>query len=704
VKALKRLIAGHSIRGRGIRLVLLVLIAGLVAAIAVDPVPAAHVVGVDPPEAMDTHLIALALIAVLSMALTGALISLLSVGSQVDEFVASAVRARGTPPAADLRELQELGVALADLKTEMAARRREAGNARSAESAAEERSVEVSGRLQDHTERFGALVLNVSDVILVVNESGLITYFTPSLATLLGHRPKLFSSLDSIVRREDMEQIQRTMAASAAGSSLQHSVEFRVADALGEWRTFDAVVTDSRDHPAVRGFVINGRDITDRKDLEEQLTQRAFYDPLTRLPNRSLLMDRLAQKLLKVADRDRAVSVLFIDVDRFKNVNDSLGHAAGDGLLEALASRLQQVVGPTDTIARFGGDEFIVLVDGLEEAALNLATQIMADLAMPLALSNQEILVGVSIGIATTDDSAISGDELVRRSDVALYQAKTAGRGRAAIYEHSTDAFTRERLALEADLRGAAARGELFLEYQPYADLASGEVQGLEALVRWQHPERGTIPPNDFIPLAEETGTIVEIGRWVLKEASEVFRHRQLVDPDYTDRVLNVNLAPRELRERDLVTYVRQVLAETGLKPCALQLEITEGALVDDAEETAVILAQLKDLGVRLAVDDFGTGYSSLSYLARLPLDTVKIDRSFVTHLGSDPRSEAICRSIVALARSLDMDVVAEGIETRAQLMRLRALGCRRGQGWLIARPVPAESLDTLRAAGSLAA
>ena len=693
---MRRILIGSSIRGRSIRLAAFVVVAAALTTLSVTPDPAAQLIGVEAPAALEPRLTALVLVGALSAALAGAVIALVTVASQVEGLRHTARRLAGASSTSGLTELNALGAAVGELKAESATVRRELEEARSAEAGAEARTAELSGRLQDHAERFGALILNSADVILVVNDAGLITYFTPSLATVLGRRPKLFSSLDSIVHGQDIEQVERTVNGSGAGSPLQ-SVEFRLRAPSGEWRTFGAVVTDLREHPGVRGFVINGRDITDRKDLERQLTQRAFYDPLTRLPNRSLLMDRLAQKLREVAYLDRAVSVLFIDIDRFKNVNDTLGHAAGDALLEALAGRLQRVVGPTYTIARFGGDEFVVVIDDDERAAIGLANRIMMDLAVPLLLNDQEVLVGVSIGIASADDLGVSGDELVRRSDVALYQAKAAGRGRAEVYQETTDAFTREQLALEADLRGAASRGELFLEYQPYVDLASWEMRGLEALVRWAHPERGPLPPGDFIPLAEETGTIVEIGRWVLGQAAREMRRRQLADPAYARRVLNVNLAPRELREPDLVAYVQRVLEDTGLDPSALQLEITEGALVDEAEETAAVLARLKDLGVRLAVDDFGTGYSSLSYLARLPLDTIKIDRSFVTRLGADPRSESVSRSIVALARSLEMDVVAEGIETEAQLERLRALGCHLGQGWLIARAVPAEALDTLR-------
>ena len=599
-------------------------------------------------------------------------------------------------------EFNTLGSQLNDVLTTHAGLRQRLRNLTSERESATGEINRLCSQLEESSERFQALVLNSTDIIFVVNQTSLITYFTPSLATVLGKRPKILTPLSAIVHPDDLAQLERAILGFSDRSvSMDSGAEFRIQTRSGEWRTFDGVITDLSADRSVRGVVVNGRDVTANKELQRQLTEQAFYDSLTRLPNRALLMDRLEQMLQAMARTNQNVSLLFIDVDRFKKVNDTFGHAAGDALLTSLTERLRGALREGETLARFGGDEFVLIAEADEDAAAAVAGRLLKQLENPLSVEGREVIVSVSIGIATATGAPDSPEEILRRADIALSQAKSEGRGRFVVYHPTSDAFTPERLALEADLRGAAERGELVLHYQPYVELSSGEVRGVEALVRWNHPTRGRISPDDFIPGAEETGTIVEIGRWVLGEACRQARRWHQGVPASRQVILNVNLSPRELREPGILEHVRRTLRETGLAPSKLQIEITEGALVDKTD-AASTLAQLKDIGVRLAMDDFGTGYSSLSYLARFPLDSVKIDRAFVSGLGSDPRSEAICRSIVALGQSLHMDIVAEGIEEDVQFETLRELGCTAGQGWLIARPVPGDAIPDLFAELSL--
>ena len=439
------------------------------------------------------------------------------------------------------------------------------------------------------------------------------------------------------------------------------------------------------------------RDITERKTIERQLQQMAFHDALTGLPNRPLVTNRLEQALARAERTLGKVAILFIDLDNFKLINDTLGHGTGDELLVSLAARLRACVRPQDTVARLGGDEFIVLLESVlsSNEASEVAERIAETLRPPFVLGDLEVVVTASIGAAVSarGDRA---ENVLRNADLALHEAKSAGKSRSALFDASMERDAVNRLELQADLRRALERNQLRLMYQPIVSLADGRVTGVEALLRWHHPTRGVVSPTEFIPIAEETGLIVPIGHWVLEEACRQTRAWQLQFGARTAPTVSVNLSARQFQRPELFANIKQVLRETGLDPRCLTVEITESALMQDALATSTTLEVLKDLGVQIAIDDFGTGYSSLSYLKRFPVDILKIDQSFVDGLGQDPQDTAIVQSIVALAKTLCLRVTGEGIETSSQRAHLLEMGCEFGQGYLFAHPLPPEKLALL--------
>ena len=442
-------------------------------------------------------------------------------------------------------------------------------------------------------------------------------------------------------------------------------------------------------------------DITLRKQLELQLQHQAFHDSLTGLANRALFRDRVAHALARQARRRGAVSVLFSDLDDFKTVNDSLGHDAGDQLLVAVAERLRAVMRPEDTTARFGGDEFAILLEETtEDGTRRAAERILEALRSPFEFQGRQVVMRASIGAAITSDEETQPDDLLRQADLAMYNAKSSGKGRFAFYEPQMHLAAMTRMELKADLERAIATGQFDLHYQPIVDLRSGRVTGLEALLRWHHPERGVVLPPEFIPIAEETGLIVALGGWVIAAACQ-----QLADWEAAGQRAGtarehpsvwVNVSARQLQEPDFVEGVAEALRSTGIEADRLTLEITESALMADVDQSAATLHRLRALGVRLAIDDFGTGYSSLSYLERLPVEVLKIDRSFTAAIGHGRDVPVLVRSIVKLGQTLHMQVLAEGIETAEQLARLRAIDCHLGQGFHFSPALPADEVMEL--------
>jgi diguanylate cyclase (GGDEF)-like protein/PAS domain S-box-containing protein len=435
-------------------------------------------------------------------------------------------------------------------------------------------------------------------------------------------------------------------------------------------------------------------DALERQAIESAIRDRAVHDPLTGLPNRVLFMDRLEHTLARLGRQPSLAAILFLDIDHFKLVNDSLGHHVGDELLVSLAPRLKQALRSSDTVARFGGDEFGILLEDIasERDAIETAERIAAIFARPFVLSGSEHFVTTSIGIALAGGGE-QADELIRDADAAMYRAKDRGRARYEVFDEGMRGRAIERLRVENDLRRALERDELRLEYQPVVSLRNFSIVGVEALLRWRHPERGEIPPSEFIPIAEENGLIEPIGRWVLEHACRQAAEWYDARPDAAPLTMSVNLSAVQVARRSLPDIVGAALRSTGLDPACLSLEITETVMVRDAEGLGDALKALKALGVRLVLDDFGTGYSSLSYLTRLPLDVLKVDRSFVDGLGSEPRDTAITETIIAMSRALSLDVVAEGVETSQHVSELSRLGCGLAQGFHFSRAVPAEEI-----------
>ena len=428
----------------------------------------------------------------------------------------------------------------------------------------------------------------------------------------------------------------------------------------------------------------------------KQLHHLALHDSLTRLPNRSLLEDRITQAIAASDRSGKRFALMFLDLDRFKTINDSLGHHYGDKLLQAMAERLQQAVRAEDTVARLGGDEFVVLLGALPEptVAANIAQKILDALSLPLEVEGQEQNVSVSIGISLYPHDGTRLRELMSNADSAMYHAKKMGRGNYQFFTSEMNAAAGKRLALERDLRRALEHKEFELHYQPKVDMASGEVHAMEALVRWRSPERGLVPPNEFIPVAEETGMIIPLGAWVLREACRQNRAWQLAGLPHM-RVA-VNLSAYQFRQQNLPEFVAGLLAETGMEASCLELEVTESVVMHNPAEAATTLERLHAQGIHISVDDFGTGYSSLSYLKQFRLDTLKIDRSFVCDISSDADDAAIVKSVIALAHSLRLRVIAEGVETNEQLAYLRMLGCDQYQGYLSSRPLPAAEFEAM--------
>jgi diguanylate cyclase (GGDEF)-like protein/PAS domain S-box-containing protein len=558
----------------------------------------------------------------------------------------------------------------------------------------------IEEKLNQRSEaRLGALIKNASDVICIVGRDTAVSYLSPSMRQTFGHQPDVLvgAPLTEMVHTDDAVRVVTFLAAVAAqppGQSLM--AEFRVRHTAHGWRDVEALGANLLEEDAVSGIVLNIRDISERKSLQAELEHQAFHDTLTGLPNRALFRNRVEHALGGQLRSGQSVAVLFLDIDDFKTVNDSLGHAAGDRVLQEMGRRLESCMRPTDTAARLGGDEFAILINDSESetSAIEVTQRVMSALAAPISLDDREVTVRASIGIAYSDGEKLrcqDAEELLRNADAAMYMAKESGKNDYQVYEPEMHAKALARLELKTDLQRAVAAGEFTVRYQPIVDLSRGEMTCMEALARWEHPTRGTVAPLDFIPLLESTGMIVPLGRHILREACGWAAHMQSECPSDPPLSVAVNVSAFQVERREFVDEVREVIEETGIPPASLILELTESVMMRDMDLSTMHMNSLRALGVRLAIDDFGTGYSSLNYLRRFPVDILKIDRSFL----ADPNPEVaeLTATVVRLAQIFKLQAVAEGIETVGQLERIEDTNCEFGQGFHFAKPLTAEQI-----------
>jgi diguanylate cyclase (GGDEF)-like protein/PAS domain S-box-containing protein len=550
-------------------------------------------------------------------------------------------------------------------------------------------------------DRLAAMVEHSSDVVMLVNKTGQIDYASPGLLSTLGHRADdwIGRPLIDLVASNDRDasavELQRVVR-QGSGSTVEFEVSLVRVD--GQRRRMEATIANLLGGDAVDGVVATFRDVTEQRNLERQLSHRAFHDELTGLANRALFLDRMDHALRVVRPDDDPLVVLFVDLDDFKSVNDALGHGVGDQLLRAIADRIRLVSAAGDTPARLGGDEFAILLEDDASAqsggsrgvdrAIDVAEALLRHLREPVSLAGYELAVMASVGVAVAAPG-MSTSGLLRDADVAMYEAKRAGKSQIKIFDPAMRLTATRHLEFRGELGVAVERDQMRLMFQPIVSLASGELVGAEALLRWDHPTRGEVTPGEFVPIAERAGLIGPIGQWVLDESFRQAAIWQLAGP----RQISVNVSALQIKSPDFVDHVRRSLAVHRLDPSMVMLEITETMFVEEVEASTGHLEDLRRLGIRIAIDDFGTGYCSLSYLQRFPVDVLKIDRRFVEELGQRPRSSTLANMILQLTAGLDVTSVAEGIETQAQLDELRALGCDLGQGFLLAVPMDGESI-----------
>jgi diguanylate cyclase (GGDEF)-like protein/PAS domain S-box-containing protein len=568
----------------------------------------------------------------------------------------------------------------------------------------------LEARVADRTEALGrreqqfqALVQKSSDVIIIVQEDGTCTYVSPSLQYVFGHSPQGLSerTILDVVHPDDRARVTALIEMSRRRPGESLTAEWRVLHADGGERLVEVLLRNLSNEPAVAGLVVNLRDITERKDLEDQLIHQSMHDHLTNLGNRAQLRVRTEQALGRWLFHNQPFCLLVVDINDFKSINDSLGHVIGDRALQTVAERIAESTRRGDTVVRVDGDEFAVLIEGVAAAdpeAQTIADRVNLAVQQPMRIEGRRIALRASIGLACVSERVSAADDIMRNADLALTSAKHQRALGVVYFEESMHDAAIRRVELESDLRHALERDELQLYYQPTIDIETGNVEGVEALLRWPHPEKGFVPPLDFIPLAEESGLIVPIGKWVLEQACAQLAKWQMRFPGAQPLKMNVNLSARQFDQPDIVDVIRTTIETSGIAPGTLVLEVTESLLMENSAAVRAKMDSLVALGCQLAIDDFGTGYSSLSYLQQYPIRVLKIDRSFVNEIGGDNSGAepALVKAIIDIARTLQLRTVAEGVETRAQLDELRRLGCEVGQGFFLAKPAPPMEVQRL--------
>ncbi len=552
--------------------------------------------------------------------------------------------------------------------------------------------------LEETEGRFRAMTESAMDIVSVLSRDAVILYQSPSVKHLLGYAPEemIGKCQFDLVHREDVARLRTAFDELLESGQMARPVEFRVRSRDGGWRMLESIGKDCLKDPAVQGVIVNTRDVSERRAIQEHIQHLAFHDALTGLPNRSLIQDRISQAVTRAERGQHKLAVMFIDIDNFKNINDTLGHDAGDDLLREVARRLHDSVRGHDTIARQGGDEFIVLLDQLEghQGATRVAQKILDAMRLAFFVGGTDQHVSGSIGISIYPEDGTDASTLLKNADTAMFHGKALGKNTYQFFTGQMNIAVKRRAVMESNLRAAVRDENFSLVYQPQIDLVSGEIVALEALVRWQSEDSGTMMPGEFIPLAEETGLINELGEWVLREACR--QNRAWQEAGLLPRRIAVNLSAKQLNDKGFVKMLVGILRETQMDPTQLELEITESQVMRQGEGSVMLLNELAEMGIHLSVDDFGTGYSSLTYLKRLPIGKLKIDQSFIRDITVDPNDTAIVVAIISMAKSLDLDVIAEGIETAGQLTLLRAKGCGVGQGYYFSVPLSAEEVTPL--------
>ncbi|KMY54250.1 hypothetical protein AC623_10155 [Bacillus sp. FJAT-27231] len=555
---------------------------------------------------------------------------------------------------------------------------------------------QIEEELRESEEKYRLITEHSSDLVAVIDKQGNYRYVSPSHSCLVGYDLDVLASgqLFQYVHERDRKQLSAKLDKLAAKKKISVQLEFRIRTIRNEYKYMETKISPIFKNGEIESFVLAMRDVTERKESEQMVYHLAYHDTLTDLPNRRLFMQQLRKEIERAKKTSSQFAVMFLDLDRFKFVNDSWGHETGDFILTEAARLIKKSVRTTDLIARLGGDEFTILLRDVQntEELERLAKRIQSNFQKPLKVAEQQYTLSCSIGIARFPEHGEQPDELLNKADSALYFVKERGRNGYALFKTEMEEKSLERILLENEMRKAIELEQFHIDYQPKMDITNNEVIGMEALVRWHHPELGRIPPNKFIPLAEETGLILPLGEWVLRHGCKQNKEWQL--KGYKPLRISINMSVRQLAHPNIVGKIQEILTEIELDPELLELEVTESVFAD-FDHAADTLQQLRDLGIHISIDDFGTGYSSFSYIKYLPVDTLKIDASFIRDIHHNEESQAIVQAVLTLARTLGMNVIAEGVESKEQLAILHEDGCNQGQGFLFSKPLSGQDFET---------